>query len=309
MSDELRWVVAHDDGATVGEVLARAGVDAQAIAEGRVFVGRSRIEHSDHPARVGDRIVVSVLRAPGDAWHWIHRDADLVVVDKPAGMPTIADASGRAHSLQAQVAKSIGVAPDTLHPTSRLDLDVSGVVTFAVTKRGRESLVRLREEGRYDRRYLAIAIGSASELSGKWTHKIGRAPDPKLRMVDGKDATDAETRFAVIAQAGRFVLLALEPVTGRTHQLRVHAMHARLPLIGDRAYGGPARETMSDGRVVRFDRIALHAARVVLHSDDPLILSAPVPARLRVWWDALRGDPSAWDQALAHAFAPFSSHP
>jgi 23S rRNA-/tRNA-specific pseudouridylate synthase len=104
-------------------------------------------------------------------------------------------------------------------------------------------------------------------------------------------------------------MLALEPVTGRTHQLRVHAAHANLPLLGDRSYGGPMRETMSDGRVLRFDRIALHAARVALRGDESLILSAPVPVRLRAWWDALGGDPSAWDQALAHVFVPLSPHP
>jgi 23S rRNA-/tRNA-specific pseudouridylate synthase len=191
-----------------------------------------------------------------------------------------------------------------LHPTSRLDIAVSGVVTFATTKRGRESLARLRVEGLYERRYVAIGHGRVSELSGKWTNRIGRARDPKLRTVDGRDATDAETRFAVVSVVNGFALLALAPVTGRTHQLRVHAAHAALPLLGDRSYGGPARETMSDGRVLRFDRIALHAARVVLTGDKPLILSAQVPDRLRAWWDALGGDPSAWDQALAHVFAP-----
>jgi 23S rRNA-/tRNA-specific pseudouridylate synthase len=304
MSDELRWVVAPGDGATVGQVLGRAGVDLQAVNEGRVFLGRTRIGSESHPARVGDILVVSALRAPGAAWHWIHRSPDIVAVDKPAGMPTIADASGRAHSLQAQVAKSLRVLPEMLHPTSRLDLEVSGVVTFAVTKKGRESLARLRVEGLYERRYVAIGRGRGSELSGKWTNRIGRARDPKLRMIDGRDPTDAETHFALVSVVHDFALLALAPVTGRTHQLRVHAAHAALPLLGDRAYGGPMRETLSDGRVLRFDRIALHAARVALAGDNPLILSAPVPPRLRAWWDALGGEPSAWDQALAHVFAP-----
>ncbi len=303
MNDPLRWVVSEGDGKTIEQVLKRANVDAVALSEGRVFVGRVRVEAGAFVVSVGDLVTVASLRSVTEAWRWIHRDADLAVVDKPAGMPTIADSSARAHSLQAQVAKALCVATDALHPTSRLDLDVSGVVTFALTKRARESLVAYREKGQYERRYVAIAKGTLSESSGIWTNKIGRAKDPKLRKVFGKDATDAETRFVVVSEIGPYLLLALEPVTGRTHQLRVHASHAGLPLIGDRAYGGPVRISMSDGRVVRFDRIALHAARVTLKRDDPLVLSAPIPSRLRAWWDALGGGASAWDQALAHVFS------
>ncbi len=304
MSERLLWVVGKGDGTTVEELLSRAKVDASAVGEGRVFVGRKRVESGTHRIVAGDMVTVSRIREEAGAWQWIHRDADLAVVDKPAGMPTVADASGRAHSLQAQVEKSLGLAAQALHATSRLDLDVSGVVAFAITTRGRGSLAQLRQEGRYERRYVALTVGCTGQTSGIWTNPIGRARDPKLRMVDGKEATHAETRYAVIAQTGSFAMLVLEPVTGRTHQLRVHASHASLPLLGDRAYGGKPRATLSDGRVLTFNRVVLHAARVTLLREEPLILSAPIPLRLRQWWDALGGAASAWDQALTYVFSP-----
>ena len=104
------------------------------------------------------------------------------------------------------------------------------------------------------------------------------------------------THYAVVALAPPYALLALSPVTGRTHQIRVHASHAGAPLLGDRAYGGPARATLPSGRVLAFDRIALHAARVTL---DGTVIESPVPEKLRALWLALGGDGAAWEKACA----------
>src|SRR6185437_8095413 len=92
----------------------------------------------------------------------------------------------------------------------------------------------------------------------------------------------------------------LAPVTGRTHQLRVHAGHARAPLLGDRVYGGPTRLTLPSGRVLALDRIALHAARVTLPADIlDAPIDSPIPTALRDAWLALGGDDAAWDKAVA----------
>jgi 23S rRNA pseudouridine955/2504/2580 synthase/23S rRNA pseudouridine1911/1915/1917 synthase len=96
-------------------------------------------------------------------------------------------------------------------------------------------------------------------------------------------------------------MLAVAPVTGRTHQIRVHAAHAGAPLLGDRAYGGPVRLTLPSGRVIEPGRIALHAARVVVPrpAGEPLVLSAPLPPELASLWSALGGEPAAWEVSLA----------
>jgi 23S rRNA pseudouridine955/2504/2580 synthase/23S rRNA pseudouridine1911/1915/1917 synthase len=114
----------------------------------------------------------------------------------------------------------------------------------------------------------------------------------------------ALSRHATVARADAgaqgWALLALEPVTGRTHQLRVHAAHAGAPLLGDRVYGGPSRVTLASGSVVVFDRIALHAARVRVPRADGSMLEvgAPVPPLLREWWQKGGGNDDAWDRAL-----------
>ena len=76
-----------------------------------------------------------------------------------------------------------------------------------------------------------------------------------------------------------YALLAVEPQTGRTHQIRVHASHAGAPLLGDRDYGGAARVTLAGGRTVALARIALHAARVSVPDahGQPLVAAAPRP--------------------------------
>ena len=175
----------------------------------------------------------------------ILREDDLVAVDKPAGMPTIADHGGAAHALVAATARALGIDPARLHPTSRLDRGVSGVVVFALTKAAAERLARARGEGAYERRYVAIAASAPAPASGTWDAPIGRARDPRLRTVRGRDPIAAATRYGVCAHApGGAAMLAVAPVTGRTHQIRVHASHAGAPLLGDRDYGGPARVTL-----------------------------------------------------------------
>jgi 23S rRNA-/tRNA-specific pseudouridylate synthase len=94
----------------------------------------------------------------------------------------------------------------------------------------------------------------------------------------------------VRAEAASPALLAVEPVTGRKHQIRVHARLAGCPLLGDRAYGGPTRLLGRDGSVRRLERIALHAARVELHAARGIWrVQAPLPEELVDLWRQLGG--------------------
>lgn len=338
-------MVRAGDGETVGAIVLRAGeVDAEsAIAEGRVFVGRERAKGAAQIVKVGDEVKIGVLDgsraaataatgtsaktgpAPAFAVLW-SRDG-LLACDKPAGIPTVPDHAGAAHSLVALAAASCGKKAGELFVTSRLDREVSGVVIFATTPQGEAHLRRARDVGAYVRRYVAIAAISPStdatlttliasihvdqpSPTGTWAASIGAGKDPRHRAVGGADAKPAQTRFAVIARAGGFVLLAVEPQTGRTHQIRVHAAHAGAPLLGDRDYGGPTRVTLPNGGVVALSaptpRIALHAARVVVPdpaqgpgSGPALVATAPVPAAVARVWAELGGAPEAWDTALS----------
>jgi 23S rRNA pseudouridine1911/1915/1917 synthase len=287
---------------TVAQVLARAGADGRAVTEGRAFVGRRRVRRGDEAVKEGDVIEIAPPREAPEPVRVIWREDDVVAVDKPAGMPTIADHGGAAHSLVAAAARALGVDAGRLHPSSRLDRGVSGVVVFALTTAAAERLVRARSEGAYERRYVAIAARAPEPARGLWDAAIGRARDPRLRMIAGRDPVAAATRYGVCALApGGAAMLAVAPQTGRTHQIRVHASHAGAPLLGDRDYGGPARLTLPTGRVLEPRRVALHAARVVVPGagGSVLVARSALPAELDELWTALGGEAAAWEVAAS----------
>jgi 23S rRNA pseudouridine1911/1915/1917 synthase len=298
-----RWVTGPGDGRTVGEVLARAGADAHALRDGRVFVGRKRARAAHDPVAVGDVVEVAAPAPASTAPLVIlARDGDVVAVDKPAGMSTIADHRGAADALVNRLARELGVDASRVHPTSRLDRDVSGVVTFALSRRAAARLLEAREAGRYERRYAALASSEPRPSRGPWDAPIGHARDPRLRRAHGEGAVAALTHYATAARAdGGETLLAVAPITGRTHQIRVHAAHAGVPLLGDRDYGGAARLTLPGGAVLELRRVALHAARVVIGAarGTPFVAQAPVPAELDQLWARLGGAPDAWNLCVA----------
>jgi 23S rRNA pseudouridine1911/1915/1917 synthase len=287
---ERIWIVRHGDGATVEAIVARAGGDASAVAEGRVFIGRRRARPNEAVA-AGDEVRVVSPSGPASELRVLAFERGVLAVDKPAGLSTIPDESGAAGSLLDLAARTAGVTRESLHATSRLDRQVSGVVVFTTTAAARKRLQDARESGEYFRRYVALATHAPSPPSGEWSFPIGRAGNPKLRKVAGRDAVPARTRYQVLAETPAAALLSLQPITGRTHQLRVHCAHAGAPLLGDRDYGGPRSLVLPSGKVVPLDRIALHCSHVRV---DALDLVSPIPDALEAWWTAAGGVPAAW---------------
>jgi len=296
-----RYVVPAGRGGPVRDVLRRAGADARAVTDGRVFVGRRRVSRADEPVREGDVVEIAppLPQASDLPIRVLAQTEDLVVADKPAGIPTIPDHAGSAHALTSLLAQALGIDAGRLHATSRLDRDVSGAVVFALTRDAASRLTGARARGQYRRFYVAIAARAPDPASGVWDQPIGRAADPRLRKVDGRDPVAAQTVYSVSGRTeGGQTMLAIAPVTGRTHQIRVHAAHAAAPLLGDRTYGGPARLVLGDGRVLEPRRIALHALRVVVPGSRPgseVVAVAPVPRELRELWSSLGGDALSWD--------------
>ena len=295
----IRWIAQVP--ATIDEIVRLAGGDPEAVRDGRVFVGRARASEG-LSVEAGTEIVIhGASAAPREGEVLLHRRGVLAMA-KPAGIPTIPDQGGKAHSLVAVAAKAAGVDPKMVHPTSRLDRDVSGVVLFALDAEAREALQRARDEGRYGRRYVALAAAAPAPAEGLWDAPIGRAKNPRLRAIarkPGSDAKPATTGYVTLGVASGRALLAVEPITGRTHQIRVHAAHAGAPLLGDGDYGGPTRLTLEGGRSLSLRRIYLHCARVWI---EPLglELAAELPAEIVELWTKLGG---SWDQPLARIFA------
>jgi 23S rRNA-/tRNA-specific pseudouridylate synthase len=235
---------------------------------------------------------MSVRGAPAEL-SVLHRDELFLVVDKPAFLATTSPSGGptvveRARALDPHAAK--------LHPSSRLDAEVTGVLVLARSRAAILHLLAARRAGLYARGYLGIAASAPQPPAGDFQGAIAIDPrDPRRRVVapaGSRGARHAHTRYRTLAALPNGALLWLEPQTGRTHQLRVHAAHAGSPLLGDRPYGGPARVVASDGSVFTARRVMLHCARVTV--PDPaggaaLRFEAAPPSDMQQLWRDLGG--------------------
>ena len=227
----------------------------------------------------------------------------LLFVDKPAGLQTEPDAR-TSDTLVSRVAMQLAEPIARVHALSRLDTGVSGVVTLGLSTEARRLVQGWREQGRFKRRYLGLVTGTPGAPTGAWSEAIGRAAG-SLRAVAGRNAEAAHTDFALIASTpllerakpALLHLLALSPLTGRTHQLRVHCAAHELPLLGDRAYGGASRLISQGGSVTALERIALHAAWVELPLAQPLRIEAPTPAFMSDIWRDFAGEEPAFEVA------------
>jgi 23S rRNA pseudouridine1911/1915/1917 synthase len=291
-------VIVSSREATLADVLPRLGEGAdRALREGRVFVGARRASSAAERVAAGDEVVMYASRVRGsDAPRILLQRRGIVAAYKPADIATVADHRGRTGTLEDDIAKELALSPGELVATSRLDVGVSGVVLFATDEASRARLARARKHGRYRRHYIAISASRPVPERGVWTAPIGRDRDPRKRRAEGRDAVSATTAYAVRAATDTAALLAVEPETGRTHQIRVHTAHAGCALYGDAAYGGPTRLISDRGRVTAVDRIALHSAWVEVPDEDdaPFRFEAEAPADLVAIWIACGGPPSAW---------------
>lgn len=216
----------------------------------------------------------------------LFRTGDLLVADKPATIATEPDRE-RGVSLRDLVDAELGKG-GAAHAISRLDRGVTGCVTFAISAAAKRDLARFAPTAK---RYVALAVatGVATAQEGVWSWPV-----------EGREAASRFRRIARVEAAKHEVwLLALEPITGRTHQLRIHASRAGLALLGDGKYGGPKSLATRSGKVLSLKRPSLHAARVVLAGVEVL---APVPEDLCAIWSALDGAPEAWNEAVRCAW-------
>jgi 23S rRNA-/tRNA-specific pseudouridylate synthase len=295
---QFRWVV--EAPLQLGELLARQGL-AGALAEGRVFVdGRRAVEQ-----QVAAGAVVEVFAPrPSASIEVLFEDDGVLVIDKPAALPTEPDKSGSDCVLD-QVAERAHVLLADLFAVSRLDVGVSGVLLVATNPLAQRRLLQERARGTLRRHYVALGCGVPEPAEGEWRDPLKRGGAGK-RVVDDREGRPAHSRYRVVASARPVArdasptsLLSLSPVTGRTHQLRLHASTHGAPLLGDRRYAGPSRLTLPDGSVRSLSRILLHAAWVEWGPKaERQRVAAPLAPELVDTWLALGGDSSALPQAL-----------
>lgn len=309
----VRYVTPAGSTTGLAELCAELGGAAVgALPDGRLFVDRVRA--TGDASVVGEHIVeVYAPREDVPDVVILHERWGLVFVSKPAGVPTEPDRAGSTASVVARVAAALGVPVTELHALSRLDAGVTGVVTLARTPAGRALVDAARRAGRFRRRYLALAACAPEPRDGVWSGAIAEGTRGRRQVLpaDAAGAQAATTHYQTVAETEaalldgsdptprRVALLALTPVTGRTHQLRAHAAGASAPLLGDPSYGGPRRARLPDGRVHTLPRVLLHAAWVELQLGAELVrVAAPLPADFVSTWETLRGDAAALDAAV-----------
>lgn len=203
---------------------------------------------TDHPVRPGDRITVRLEEAPPDfptqhsPLSILYEDDGLICLDKPPKLllhPTAHRQTGTLANFLAGYYAETGQRCG-IHPVSRLDRDTFGVCLFA-----KNAHLHALCTGHFDKIYHATVFGRPPGDRGEITLPIARRENSLWREV-GTDGQNATTQYQVLRRAGGLSLLELRPVTGRTHQLRVHCQAAGFPILGDPVYHTAQSAARSD---------------------------------------------------------------
>ena len=275
------------------------------IKEGRVQLAEGREARANAGVRIGERVVVTVP-APSPATPAaealslpiVYEDADLLVVDKPAGM-VVHPAAGHGHgtlvnALLHHVTDLSGIGgkqrPGIVH---RLDRGTSGLLVVAKHDSAHRALVAQFQERSIEKQYIALAWGVV-HAGRRIEEPIGRDPRHRKRMTTKAGRSrEAMTRVTEAEDLNGVSLLHLAIATGRTHQIRVHLSAIGHPVVGDPLYGGVHwRVPPHLGAVVRLERPFLHAARLAFaHPADGrrLEFESPLPDDLQSVLDDITG--------------------
>jgi 23S rRNA pseudouridine1911/1915/1917 synthase len=271
--------------AALRATFADLGPDAAraAVLDGRVFTSGRRVSGLRRRVAAGEALV---LHPPGSSGSpppvcVLFEDDRWLVVNKPAGAAVNpSETSARASVVELFTDREARVV-------HRLDRETTGVLVLAKGAQAAAELSAAFAERRVDKTYLAVVEGDG--LEGRIDARIGRDKRrPRARAVrpDGQAAQTAVRTLG--ATGGGLALLEARPLTGRTHQIRVHLAARGQPIFGDTLYGGAAALRF-EGDVLRAARPLLHAARLVLpHAEGPRTFEAPLPSDMAPLVERLR---------------------
>ena len=209
--------------------------------------------HTDARVRPGQEITVKIEEAPEGFLPQtlpidiLYEDESLIALDKPAGQlvhPSPRKNDGTlANALLGYYAETN--QPCGIHPVTRLDRDTFGVVLLAKNAHIHAKLCQMMKEGRIHKTYLAAVCGCPAEKTGEIAFPVYKVGNGSLLRVVDPRGKRAVSRYRVLKTDGRTSLLALQPITGRTHQLRLHCKMAGFPILGDPQYCSPASMLLS----------------------------------------------------------------
>jgi tRNA pseudouridine32 synthase/23S rRNA pseudouridine746 synthase/23S rRNA pseudouridine1911/1915/1917 synthase len=204
----------------------------------------------------------------------LHEDRDLLVVDKPAGLLTVATDKESARTayfvLTDYVRKGVAKSRNRVFIVHRLDRETSGLLVFAKSEAAKRTLQDDWESTR--KRYLAVVHGRMEKDAGTIENYLAESgPDKVYATADPRNGKLARTDYRTLKRTKAMSLLEVEIPTGRKHQIRVHLAGIGHPIAGDKKYGKPGDTAK---------RLALHARTLAFnhpHSGKPVAFEAPVP--------------------------------
>ena len=223
----------------------------------------------------------------------LYRDASMLIIDKPAGLPVHRGPKGGPTLMDHLPALQFGLPrpPELAH---RLDKETSGCLVLGRHRRARADLGALFAAGKVRKTYWAVVRGGPAAEEGVIDMALAKkSPDRGWWMRPDPAGLPAQSTFRVLGRADGLTWLALEPLTGRTHQLRVHCAASGFPILGDSIYGDSPR--------FGGEPLHLHARAVsvpLYPRKPPVTAEAPVPEALRARLAALgHTDPDSPDKA------------
>ena len=205
----------------------------------------------------------------------LYEDEELTAVNKPPDMPAHPSLGHKLDTVANALAYRYGDKPYVFRPVNRLDRDTSGVMLTANSKLSAFRMARLMQTGRIRKIYAAVLCGHLPEKAGVIDTPIRRMGESIILRetcaADAPGAHAAETRYRVLSETEDYTVAAAYPITGRTHQIRVHFTSLGCPLVGDDLYGTASPHIA---------RHALHAAVTSFPhptGGEKMVLRAPLP--------------------------------
>jgi len=220
------------------------------IDRGGCTVNVALVRVASRSVKSGDVIEIGVmeagrfqeLRLPPEAI--LYEDTELIAVNKPAGINSQRTPYQLKGTLEYWVSEYFKGAgnPEPARVVHRLDRGTSGAMLFPKNRQGAGRLSKLFQDGLIEKLYLALVSGNPAQDVWRVDAPIGKVAPARYGIVEGGKV--AITEFRTVASSGDLSLVEAKPLTGRTHQIRVHLASVGLPILGDGTYGGEAAGRM-----------------------------------------------------------------